>query len=115
MRTCIAIVLVTATAVAAQQRGRGPEGRRDVSVAGIPGVVAAGPAWTLAWQGTDNADGLVGTADGGLLFAQEQPNQISKLDAGDRVSVFLSETHGTGAVSIDSRDRIIAVERTCTD
>ena len=100
---------------AAQQRGRGPEGVRDVSVAGISGVVAAGAAWTLAWQGTDNADGLVGTGDGGLLFAQEQPNQISKLDRSDRVSVFLRDTHGTGALSIDSRGRIIAVERTCTD
>ena len=115
MRTCIAIVVLTATSLAAQQRGRGPEGSRDVSVSGIPGVVAAGAAWTMAWQGTDNADGLVGTADGGLLFAQEQPNQISKLDTGDRVSVFLGDTHGTGAVSIDARGRIIAVERTCTD
>ena len=77
--------------------------------------MAAGAAWTLAWQGTDNADGLVGTGDGGLLFAQEQPNQISKLDRSDRVSVFLRDTHGTGALSIDSRGRIIAVERTCTD
>ena len=113
MRASIFIVLLTGAALAAQ-RGRGPEGVREVSVAGIQGVVAAGAAWTLAWQGTDNADGLVGTADGGLLFAQEQPNQISRLD-GDRVSVFLRDTHGTGAVSIDSRGRIIAVERTCTD
>src|SRR5471032_3395557 len=116
-KVIIGLVLLAlgAAVVAAQQRGRGPEGRRDVSVAGIPGVVANGAAWTLAWQGTDNADGLVGTADGGLLFAQEQPNQISKLDPGDRVSVFLRDTHGTGALSIDSRGRIIGVERTCTD
>ena len=40
--------------------------------------------WTLAWQGTDNADGIVGTDDGGLLFAQEQPNRVSKLDPNDK-------------------------------
>jgi hypothetical protein len=34
-------------------------------------VIAAGATWTLAWQGTDNADGIVGTTDGGLLFAQD--------------------------------------------
>ena len=71
--------------------------------------------WTVAWQGTDNADGIVGTADGGLLFAQEQPRRISKLDAMDRVTVALSETHGVGSIAIDSKGRILGVERTCTD
>jgi len=92
-----------------------PQGVREVTVTEIPGVVAAGAKWTLAWQGTDNADGIVGTADGGLLFAQEQPNRVSKLDQNDKVSVFLEDTHGTGALTIDSHGRILAVERTCTD
>ena len=98
----------------AQQAGSRPA-LREAVVAGIPGVVAAGAKWTLAWQGTDNADGIVGTRDGGLLFAQEQPNQVSKLDRDGKVSVFLKNTHGTGALSIDAKDRILAVERTCTD
>ena len=114
VRIFLSIAFVTVS-LSAQQRGRGPEGAREVAVAGIPGVVAPGAVWTIAWQGTDNADGLVGTDDGGLLFAQEQPNQISKLDRNDRVSVFLRDTHGTGAISIDTRGRIVAVERTCTD
>jgi len=92
-----------------------PQGVREVMVTEIPGVVAAGAKWTLAWQGTDNADGIVGTADGGLLFAQEQPNRVSKLDQNDKVSVFLEDTHGAGALTIDSHGRILAVERTCTD
>src|SRR5207253_99813 len=71
--------------------------------------------WQLAWQGTDNADGIVGTRDGGLLFAQEQPNRVSKLDKADRVSVLIADTHGAGSVAIDARGRVIAVERTCTD
>lgn len=84
-------------------------------MAAIPGVVAAGAPWTIVWQGTDNADGLVGTDDGGLLFAQEQPSQISKLDRDGRVSVFLRDTRGAGAISIDTRGRVFVVERTCTD
>jgi gluconolactonase len=88
---------------------------RDVTVTAIPGVVAAGAAWQLAWHGSDNADGLVGTSDGGLLFAQEQPNRISKLDANGRLSVFLQDTHGAGSVAIDAKGRIVVVERTCTD
>ena len=55
-----------------------------MAITEIPGVVAAGVTWQLAWQGTDNADGLVGTADAGLLFAQEQPSRVSKLDKNER-------------------------------
>jgi gluconolactonase len=112
----VLLVLSPLTDVGVAQRGGGPtQGAREVRVTSIPDVVAAGATWTTAWQGTDNADGIVGTADGGLLFAQEQPNQISKLDVNDRVSVFLGDTHGAGALTIDAGGRIIAVERTCTD
>jgi gluconolactonase len=108
------LAILTHTALA--QRGAGErQSVREVGVTAIPGVVAAGVAWTIAWQGTDNADGIVGTADGGLLFAQEQPSQVSKLDVNNRVAVFLRDTHGAGALSIDTGGRIVAVERTCTD
>ena len=92
-----------------------PESARQVMIREIPGVVATGAMWTIAWQGTDNADGIVGTPDGGLLFAQEQPSRIGKLDRNDRFSIYLEDTHGAGALSIDSQGRILAVERTCTD
>jgi gluconolactonase len=101
--------------VLAQRGGGSPQGVREVTVKEIAGVVAAGSTWTIAWQGTDNADGIVGTSDGGLLFAQEQGSRISKLDPNDRVSVFLEDTHGAGAVAIDPKGRVLAVERTCTD
>jgi gluconolactonase len=102
--------------VAAQQRGLAqPQGPRAVTVTEIPGVVATGATWRIAWQGTDNADGIVGTSDGGLLFAQEQPNRVSKLDQNDRFSVVLSGTHGAGSLTLDSTGRILAVERACTD
>ena len=108
------LLAVLTHAAVAQREGR-PQGVREVHVTAIPDVVATGAAWTIAWQGTDNADGIVGTADGGLLFAQEQPSQVSKLDVSNRVSVFLRDTHGAGALSIDTGGRIVAVERTCTD
>src|SRR5580765_5600876 len=110
-----ALLVVLTHATLAQRGGGQPQGVRDARVTAIPGVVAAGATWTNAWQGSDNADGIVGTADGGLLFAQEQPNRISKLDKNDKVSVFLEDTHGAGALTIDSHGRILAAERTCTD
>jgi gluconolactonase len=106
--------------IAIAQRGGGAAGQlREVTVTGISGVVTAGALWKLVWQGTDNADGIVatvGTKDGGLLFAQEQPNRISKLDGQtNKVSAYLEDTHGTGALTVDSQGRIFGVERTCTD
>jgi len=113
--TIAAVLLSLLATILAAQRGGAAQGARAVTVTAIPDVVAAGATWSIAWQGTDNADGLVGTPDGGLLFAQEQPRRISKLDAMDRASVFLSDTHGVGSIGIDSKGRVIAVERTCSD
>lgn len=97
------------------QRGGQPQSARAVTVSAIPGLVSAGSRWILAWQGTDNADGIVGTDDGGLLFAQEQTNRVSKLDANDKVSVVIEDTQGAGAIAIDAKGRVLAVQRTCTD
>jgi gluconolactonase len=98
---------------------------REITVSGIPGVVAANAKWTLVWQGEPvsdftrlhgaNADGIVRTSDGGILFAQEQTSEVLKLDRNDRVSVYLRDTHGTGALAVDAQGRIFGVERTCTD
>lgn len=89
-----------------------PPALRDVTVTAIPGIVAAGATWKTVWQGAgNNADGIVGTADGGVLFAQEDLNQVSKLDRDDRVSVFLSDTRGGGSLAIDAQGRIITVQR----
>lgn len=88
---------------------------RAVTVGAIPGVIAAGAEWRVAWQGAENADGIVAAPDGGLLFAQEQPSRIGKLDLDDRYSIFLTGTNGAGSLSIDAEGRILAVQRTCTD
>jgi len=88
---------------------------RDVTTPEIPGVISAGLKWQEVWRGTDNADGIAGTSDGGLLFAQEQPSTIRKLDKNDKDSVYVTDTHGAGAVALDTRGRIFAVQRTCTD
>lgn len=101
--------------LAAQQRNfPQPAPARDVTVTAIPGVIDAGAKWSLVWQGSENADGIVGSSDGGLLFAQEQSNHVNKLDKNGKLSVFLT-AHGPGAVTIGPKNRIIVVERTCTD
>jgi gluconolactonase len=92
-----------------------PSAARDVAVASIAGVVAASAQWQLVWQGTDNADGLVGSPNRGVLFAQEQPRRIAELDAADRYSVALADTRGVGSIAMTGDGRLFGVERTCTD
>ncbi len=102
--------------VVAQQRAAAPQpqGLRDVTVTEIPGIVAAGAKWTKVWEGPNNADGMVGLK-GGVIFAQEQPNDVGMIDKDDKYSVYLTNTHGAGALAIDSKGRVLAAERTCTD
>jgi len=114
-RLLIASTLSVAPILAQQRTFPQPPPARDVTVTAIPGVIAGGAKWTLAFQSNENSDGIVGSADGGLLFAQEQSSRINKLDKSDKFSTFLTNGRGPGAVAIGPKNRILAVERTCTD
>jgi gluconolactonase len=50
-----------------------------------------------------------------MLFAQEQPSTVGMLDKNDKFSIFAKDTHGTGALGIDNKGRLIGAERTCSD
>ena len=90
-------------------------GERPANVTAIPGVIAAGAQWEIVWADFFTADGMVGTADGGVLFAQEQTDKIIKLDAAHKQYTFIENTNGAGAVSVDTKGRVYAVQRTCTE
>jgi len=107
--------LAAALALAAPARAQLLAGEKEAVIPTIDGVVAAGSAWELAWAGFMTADGMVGTDDGGLLFAQEQSNSIRKLGPDGKEQVYRANVAGVGAVSIDAKGRLFAVERTCTD
>ena len=113
------LLLVSAAALSlTAQQPKGfpqPAPAREVTITEIPGVIAAGAKWTMVWQGNETADGMVGTDDGGILFAQEQTNRINKLDKNGKFSAYLTTPHGPGAVTNGPKGRLLAVERTCTD
>ncbi len=90
-------------------------GEREAGVTAIPGVIDGGTKWQLIWADFKTADGIVGTPDGGVIFAQEQSDTIRKLDVNDKEFVYLTDTHGAGSVSMDPQGRVYAVQRTCTD
>jgi gluconolactonase len=114
-RSTALIALAVALALAAPAAAQLLAGEKAADIAAIEGVIADDAQWELAWAGTMTADGIVGSDDGGLLFAQEQSNSIRKLGADGKERVFLSGLAGPGAVSIDAQGRMFSVERTCTD
>lgn len=92
-----------------QGRGRGrgpaaPAGPKDYTVTEIPGVIAAGQKWKDIWQVQgNNADGIIGTKDGGILIAQNDNSDVVKLDKKGKISVAYSGTNTGGAVSMNSK------------
>lgn len=104
--TALALALAAAP-VAAQEK--------EAAIAPIAGVVAPGAKWEIAWTGSMTADGMATSADGLLLFAQEQSNAIWKLWPDGRSWVEVPYVHGAGATGVDAQGNIYAVERACTD
>jgi gluconolactonase len=92
-----------------------PSAEHATAVVAIDGVVAAGARWQRVWHGTDNADGLVGMPDGGVLFAQEQPRRVAKLDTEGGYSVVIESTRGVGSLAMTADGKLFGAERTCTD
>jgi gluconolactonase len=90
-------------------------GEREANVVAIPGVVAAGAKWELVWADFETADGINGTPDGGVIFAQEQTDTIRKLGVDGKEYTVVPDTRGAGSVSLDAQGRLYAVERTCTE
>jgi gluconolactonase len=90
-------------------------GENNARVTAIPGVVAAGARWQSVWADYVSADGIVGTSDGGVIFAQEQSDSIKKLMPDGTEYTFLEDLHGIGSVSLDVEGRLFGVERTCTE
>ena len=91
--------------------GPGPA-PRAVTVAAIPGVIAAGAQWKFLWQDAgNNGDGIVGTKDGGLLIAQNDKADVVKLDKDGKPSALFTDTHTGGSVSMNAKGELFIVER----
>jgi gluconolactonase len=88
--------------------GRGPgnaaPGSRDYKVMEIPGVIAEGEKWKQIWTvDGNNADGIIGTKDGGVMIAQNDNSDVLKLDKTGKTSVVYSDTNTGGALSMSSK------------
>ncbi len=107
--------LAASLALAAPSSAQLLAGEKATTITAIPGVIAGNAKWERAWSGPMTADGMSGTGDGSLYFAQEQSNSIWKLRPDGQAFVQWPYIYGAGAVSVDAAGRVFTVERTCTD
>lgn len=82
-----------------------------VSVA-IPGVIEAGQTWMLRWSTAgNNADGMIATADGGVMVAGNDARNVVKVDANDVATVVYRNTNTGGALSRSKNGTLFVAER----
>jgi gluconolactonase len=86
---------------------------RDTTVTMIPGVVAAGAAWTKVWQQAGNsADGIITDSDGNVLVAQFDFDTVLMIDGSGRTKPFVTNARSVGSLSMDRRGRLFGAHRT---
>jgi gluconolactonase len=99
----------------------GGEGRRPgnkpipriVTVAAIPGVVAAGAKWTKVWQeGGNSADGILAEPEGSVIVAQEDYDTVLNIDGHGSTSVAVAAAKGVGSLSMDRSGNLYGALRT---
>ena len=89
--------------------GKGPgapaaAGPKDVTIAAIPGVIAAGQQWKEVWKVEgNNADGIVATKDGGILAAQNDNSTVVKLGKDGKVSNAYTGLNTSGSVAMNGK------------
>jgi gluconolactonase len=102
--------------VGAGRQGRGQaqqQAPRDLTIASIPDVVAAGGKWTKVWQAAGNsADGIIPDKDGNLLVAQEDYDTVLRIDKNGKASVAVANAKGVGSISMDRQGRLYGAHRT---
>src|ERR1700730_5685011 len=86
---------------------------RNLTIAAIPGVVAAGGKWTKVWQaGGNSADAILPDKDGSVLVAQEDYDAVLKIDENGKASVYVANAKGVGSLSMDRQGRLYGAHRT---
>jgi len=90
---------------AAKGKGPAPAAPAPRDVTAIAGVIAAGQQWKEIWQvDGNNADGIIGTSDGGLLIAQNDNSNIVKLDKNGKVSTAYTGLNTSGSVAMNGKN-----------
>ncbi len=85
---------------------------REYTVSAIPGVIAAGARWTEVFKvDGNNADGLIATDDGGMLFVQNDESRIGKIDRNGKVTFPYTDLNVSGSAAVNSKGALFVLNR----
>ena len=78
----------------------------------IPGVISAGQTWETvwSWQG-NNADGIIATENGGVMFANNDARNVIQLNPDGSAEIVYNETNTGGAISRSKNDELFLLDR----
>jgi hypothetical protein len=85
---------------------------KDYIVTEIPGVIAASAKWTEVWHDDgNNADGIIATKDGGVMFAQNDESRIVKIDKNGTVTYPYAGLETRGSLLVNSKGELFVLNR----
>lgn len=91
-----------------------------ITLAGIPGIVAAGTPVVVVKGGYNSSEGPIAAPDGSLYFSEPSDNKIYHVDAADNITVLFDAKHVDDekgerwrlpALAMDKQGRIFACRR----
>ncbi len=106
----VVLSLLCLPALAAAQAAPVPATPTETVAPAIPGVVAAGARVQVIAQGLRGTEGPIMTPDGSFIFTEQNASVLTKIDANDQRTTFLTDTNGANGVTFDRNGRLIATQ-----
>ncbi len=90
-----------------------PDALPDSSeISAIPGILSAGESWELVWSwGGNNADGIIATDNGGVIFANNDAQNVIQLNPDGSAEIVYDNTNTGGALSLSKNGELFLLDR----
>tara|TARA_R110000772_G_scaffold118901_2_gene224755 strand:+ start:579 stop:1646 length:1068 start_codon:yes stop_codon:yes gene_type:complete len=89
-----------------------PELPSAAEITGIPGVIEAGQSWETVWSWRgNNADGLIATENGGVMFANNNASNVIQLNLDGSAEIVYDNTNTGGALSRNKQGELFLLDR----
>jgi len=88
-----------------------PPPATDTVAPDIPGVVRGGTKVLVIKDDFQGTEGPIALPDGTMAFTEGGANRITRIDKDDKVSVYRARSNGANALALDSKGRLVSVQR----